>query len=222
MGYGKVATLLMEVFFCGFWVYDKKGRGKRTMKRETTPEKITDKVMELCNRTVSGAVPVYVPVEAAGWSQPHECFPNVRRMVQEQGGRQVNGWAVWQWANIVVTLEAHAVWESPEGKLVDITPHDCGERDILFFRDDGVVYSGKPIGSIRQPLTGSPLVAELIELLNERDRIMSTAPGRLCEMPKSLLVRIMQIQETLHREVGRNDPCPCQSGLKYKKCCGRN
>jgi preprotein translocase subunit SecA len=23
------------------------------------------------------------------------------------------------------------------------------------------------------------------------------------------------------RKVGRNDPCPCGSGLKYKKCCGR-
>jgi SWIM/SEC-C metal-binding protein len=21
-------------------------------------------------------------------------------------------------------------------------------------------------------------------------------------------------------KVGRNDPCPCDSGLKYKKCCG--
>ncbi|MPN65127.1 Protein translocase subunit SecA [bioreactor metagenome] len=24
------------------------------------------------------------------------------------------------------------------------------------------------------------------------------------------------------KKVGRNDPCPCGSGLKYKKCCGRN
>lgn len=23
------------------------------------------------------------------------------------------------------------------------------------------------------------------------------------------------------KKVGRNDPCPCGSGLKYKKCCGR-
>jgi uncharacterized protein YchJ len=23
------------------------------------------------------------------------------------------------------------------------------------------------------------------------------------------------------RKVGRNDPCPCGSGRKYKKCCGR-
>ncbi|MEK9660196.1 MAG: YchJ family metal-binding protein [Alphaproteobacteria bacterium] len=22
-------------------------------------------------------------------------------------------------------------------------------------------------------------------------------------------------------KVGRNDPCPCGSGQKYKKCCGR-
>jgi len=28
--------------------------------------------------------------------------------------------------------------------------------------------------------------------------------------------------KTVHREkIGRNDPCPCGSGLKYKKCCGR-
>lgn len=23
-------------------------------------------------------------------------------------------------------------------------------------------------------------------------------------------------------KVGRNDPCPCESGKKYKKCCGKN
>ena len=32
-------------------------------------------------------------------------------------------------------------------------------------------------------------------------------------------------QQTVRREtpkVGRNDPCPCGSGKKYKHCCGRN
>ena len=28
------------------------------------------------------------------------------------------------------------------------------------------------------------------------------------------------IRET--RNIGRNDPCPCGSGTKFKKCCGRN
>jgi preprotein translocase subunit SecA len=26
----------------------------------------------------------------------------------------------------------------------------------------------------------------------------------------------------VHEKVGRNDPCPCGSGKKYKKCCGQN
>jgi hypothetical protein len=24
----------------------------------------------------------------------------------------------------------------------------------------------------------------------------------------------------MRKEIGRNDPCPCGSGKKYKKCCG--
>ncbi|MCL2493664.1 MAG: SEC-C metal-binding domain-containing protein [Clostridiales bacterium] len=31
--------------------------------------------------------------------------------------------------------------------------------------------------------------------------------------------------ETVRRsgaKVGRNDPCPCGSGKKYKNCCGKN
>jgi uncharacterized protein YecA (UPF0149 family) len=26
---------------------------------------------------------------------------------------------------------------------------------------------------------------------------------------------------TVRASAGRNDPCPCGSGLKFKKCCGR-
>lgn len=25
----------------------------------------------------------------------------------------------------------------------------------------------------------------------------------------------------IEKKVGRNDPCPCGSGKKYKKCCGK-
>lgn len=27
---------------------------------------------------------------------------------------------------------------------------------------------------------------------------------------------------TVSKKIGRNDPCPCGSGKKYKKCCGKN
>lgn len=28
------------------------------------------------------------------------------------------------------------------------------------------------------------------------------------------------VQRSYHRNVGRNEPCPCGSGMKYKRCCG--
>jgi len=31
--------------------------------------------------------------------------------------------------------------------------------------------------------------------------------------------RIESFRRQYHRKVGRNDPCPCGSGKKYKKCC---
>ena len=34
----------------------------------------------------------------------------------------------------------------------------------------------------------------------------------------------LQVQQVVRSgaKVGRNDPCPCGSGKKYKKCCGAN
>ncbi len=35
-------------------------------------------------------------------------------------------------------------------------------------------------------------------------------------------VKKQPVRKTAADKIGRNDPCPCGSGLKYKKCCGRN
>ena len=157
-----------------------------------------------------------------------ECFPNVGQMVREHGGQQINGRAIWQWSNILVEAEAHAVWKSPEGKLVDITPHDNGEEQILFLCDESMIYSGEQIGNIRLALTGSPLAAELIELSEKTEKIMSEyKPGTkipLTELQRKIVPLASRRQELimqLNRKAERNEPCPCMSGLKYKKCCGR-
>ena len=36
--------------------------------------------------------------------------------------------------------------------------------------------------------------------------------------------RHSETRQPVHKDkkLGRNDPCPCGSGLKYKKCCGKN
>lgn len=50
------------------------------------------------------------------------------------------------------------------------------------------------------------------------DKIQSEA--RIESMKNNLKIRVPY--RRVGKKVGRNDPCPCSSGIKYKKCCGRN
>lgn len=49
----------------------------------------------------------------------------------------------------------------------------------------------------------------------------------MSELPKkvkmNMLRQLAQIEDRniTQKKVGRNDPCPCGSGKKYKKCCGK-
>lgn len=46
----------------------------------------------------------------------------------------------------------------------------------------------------------------------------------LDEQTRKSLYKSQKLSGTIvkDKKVGRNDPCPCGSGLKYKKCCGKN
>lgn len=73
----------------------------------------------------------------------------------------------------------------------------------------------------------------MIGELSNRTRKWSLKGHRHCDVKGTSPIRMPQVQkkqapETVHIEtvramskVGRNDPCPCGSGKKYKKCCGR-
>ncbi len=43
---------------------------------------------------------------------------------------------------------------------------------------------------------------------------------RLSEIPARARRMLAAMGEVVHRKVGRNEPCPCGSGRKFKKCCG--
>lgn len=50
---------------------------------------------------------------------------------------------------------------------------------------------------------------------NHVDYEESTCTNTSCCPPKKPVVRATP-------KIGRNDPCVCGNGLKYKKCCGKN
>ena len=67
----------------------------------------------------------------------------------------------------------------------------------------------------------------------ELDAIIATAPDNIARWVVTLnawrLANYQPMQGIASRmpsapakKVGRNDPCPCGSGKKYKKCCGLN
>lgn len=194
---------------------------------ETTPKEITKQVMTLCNK-INGKKPLYIAVVPQKDAIINECFANVQNIINSNGGKMINGWAIWQMANILVEAEAHAVWKNKDGIVIDITPHINNEKQILFLPDEGVVYEEKNIDNIRIPLTDSPLVKEYIRLSEEKVEILSRYKPHeqidiygLPERYFDIEQRIMELSIQFHTKVERNDKCPCGSGIKYKKCCGK-
>ena len=59
----------------------------------------------------------------------------------------------------------------------------------------------------------------------ETVRITNAAQEALNSVDNGERMKESDVDKTVRNEgpkVGRNDPCPCGSGKKYKNCCGKN
>lgn len=76
-------------------------------------------------------------------------------------------------------------------------------------------------------------IARRDEEVKDHDTASATAPDRIADWVVNLnewrLANYQPMQSidprggsASRKKVGRNDPCPCGSGKKYKKCCGLN
>jgi len=99
------------------------------------------------------------------------------------------------------------VMESPRGAFIA----DFG----LFCQEQGV-----DMNAISDP--------DLLQSLNEqwmatpREAFDGKTPAQLSATDPSLLgIKKVETYRRPEPRIGRNDPCPCGSGKKYKKCCGR-
>jgi hypothetical protein len=189
-------------------------------RHECTPFKIIPAIEELACMITSNSQLRFIDVKVADTSRINECYNNVDTVVRANGGKRILGRAIWQWANMLVEAEAHAIWETPEGDLIDVTPNSYNEDHILFLEVPNMTYDGMVIGNIRLPLTNSPCVKELIELCEEMEAILSSTKEKHVAMPGGLVKRRLELTQQISRSAGRNDSCPCGSGIKFKRCCG--
>ena len=58
------------------------------------------------------------------------------------------------------------------------------------------------------------------QAVTELQRFLEAAPEHLRRFARLAFEEAAQWNEPAARCVGRNDPCPCSSGRKFKACCG--
>lgn len=101
-----------------------------------TPNKDDDRVLSFCRSIVPDSQPFYVPVVPEPEFEPLQCLTNVPRKVAMSGGTTVRGWQIHESPKMFFEACFHAVWRSPSGQYVDVTPEEYDEQpEVLFLPD---------------------------------------------------------------------------------------
>lgn len=87
-----------------------------------TPRELTPAIRALCSELAADSEPAYLDVSPAEGARDLDCFPVVEAHVRNVGGDVVYGWRIWELPWTYIGAEFHAVWRSPGGDLIDITP----------------------------------------------------------------------------------------------------
>jgi uncharacterized protein YchJ len=200
-----------------------------------TPAEIRGSIGALRDELVPDGLPVYVDVTPSPDAPPNECFPIVEGQVRKAGGAIICGWTLWELPTVFVEAEFHAVWQSPEGALIDIVPKRWPTQRILFLPSPESTYQGHQVNNVRRPVSQDPAVVRFLatfdeefEFMNRGTRAEQHGLVRLVGPELAEMTDILARREGLHSQVhslhpfvGPYYPCICGSGKKAKWChCG--
>ena len=110
------------------------------------------------------------------------------------------------------TSDGEAAKEAQEG----ITPHGSPAHE-----GDGMYDAPFSDGEEDEAAQSSPMMPQIPGGFRDREEILQQTVASHGEEGERTPAK-KKAQPVRVTKVGRNDPCPCGSGLKYKKCCGRN
>jgi len=177
--------------------------------QNATPSEITPEIEAFCRQLDVTARPVWVPVRPASGMVGSEDFASLKSHVASHGGRIQFGWILWEQPGWYLEAEFHGVWVTPGAELCDVLPRADGATRLLFLPDSRRTFQGESFPNQFMPLSRSPDVLAVVQNAEYHARLraeVQTQARRSRVAPGS---------------AARNDPCPCGSGVKYKKCCGR-
>lgn len=202
------------------------------LKAPITPDALSEPIIRLCAEISTGLTPLYVEVSAFAGATLNNCFPNVERKIAIDGGVMIIGWSIWESPGLFVEAEFHAVWQSPSGCLVDITPKSTSSSRILFLPQPGAVYTRRQVNNVRRAIGSDPEVEAylrahdaMFEFLNrgvraEQHGVMSIVGKDAMEYDR-IVGNIQMYGIRLAKRNKRYDPylpCWCGSDKKAKWC----
>ncbi len=195
-----------------------------TVRTPRTIHKFVDQLAAL----IGPQKPMWVPVKPTKEAKQGECFFNVPKQVETKGGKIQFGWTVWQCANLFIEGEFHAVWISPKGEPIDITPKGDGETRIMFIPDNTRTFQNERVDNIRLAILDRPEIHEFLSVASQSVRYMkANTVGNIRQF------RGGEEWDRLQHEKGRlsfevskyilppSSLCPCDSNRYFGNCCGK-
>lgn len=142
------------------------------------PELIDENVLEFCHRLSPGQSPSWVPVRPDSATNLLQCFPNVEKRISERGGEIVYGWEISEIVQIHLEARFHAVWRSPEGNLIDVTPEEFSQPRILFLIDPLREYTGTMVPNERFALGPVKMVRKYWQATDRLEKKLSALAAK--------------------------------------------
>ena len=177
------------------------------------PKLIKPYVISFCRSIVAEPQPVYVPLRPVSNAPQNECVTIVPRHIEQNGGEQVIGWAIWEWPRVFIEAEFHSVWRQPDGSLLDLTPKVMPMPRILFLPDPRRAYNGRQVDNLRKPLDRDPAIKQFCELCTLMHREQNRGeladyhgPIVFTETMQRIDHERQEVGMLLQRRYGRNTP----------------
>jgi hypothetical protein len=192
-----------------------------------TPNNISKPIKKLAKQLVDLPNLIYVIIVPEAFSILNECYENVRLKIAKDGGNIQYGWQIWEWPNIYIEAEFHAVWVSTTNELIDVTPKDYSVERILFLPDPIRIYHNHSIDNERRPLWNDKLIRDFLRSSKEiaRLKIEGETPGNPNETTVDQreyapwAVMHDELIKMIANNCTENSLCFCGSNKSYKNCC---
>jgi hypothetical protein len=201
-----------------------------------TPAATDGSVLSLVREVVPDSSAMYVDVDPIAGAAANDCFSIVSSQVQAHGGLAITGWSIWELPLVFVEAEFHAIWQSPDGRLLDVSPKTWTTTRILFVADPNREYLGRQVSNVRRPVSQAPCVAAFFATFDEEFKILNAGARAdhhgaiaLSGAEAASMNDIYERRHALNIEVsslqpmpGPYLPCLCGCGKKAKWCLSKN